>query len=111
MELHQRERYHIENNDCVYKVIPTRTHNEFDRKYKKENRELLNEKQIIYNKSHFLEKAEYDIIYRLKNNDKIKEKNAELYECECGSISRQHHYLRHNLTLKHVNFINNQTVM
>ena len=35
-ELHARERFYIESNECVNKVIPTRTHKEFYEAHKKQ---------------------------------------------------------------------------
>ena len=34
-ELHQRERWYIENNDCINRQIPTRTHAEYMRYWRK----------------------------------------------------------------------------
>jgi hypothetical protein len=36
IELHQRERYYIENNDCINKIIPSRTKKEYNKEYYKE---------------------------------------------------------------------------
>ena len=44
MELHQRERYHIENNECVNKQIPTRT----DEEYYLQNRDKMLETHAEY---------------------------------------------------------------
>jgi len=60
-ELHQRERYYIENNECVNKVIPTRT----DREYRQDNIE---------------KEREYRKKYKEKNKERIKEKRKEYYE-------------------------------
>ena len=49
-ELEKRERYHIENNNCVNKQIPTRTGKE----YRDSNKDMLKQ-------------------YRLDNQDKIKQ--------------------------------------
>ncbi len=34
-QLHTRERYYIENNECINKFIPARTHREYNEKYQK----------------------------------------------------------------------------
>jgi hypothetical protein len=52
-ELHARERFYIENNECVNKYVPTRSHKE-------------------YYTSHKDEKKTYDILHK----DRIKEKNT-----------------------------------
>jgi hypothetical protein len=74
-ELHARERYWIENNECVNKYIPTRTIKE----YYKDNAEKLKE----YNKEYQIENAdkikEYRKEYRNDNADKIKSRNNKYY--------------------------------
>ena len=84
MELHKRERYYIENNDCVNKKIPLRT----DKEYSFDNRERINaygvqwrvnnkdkvDDYYLNNIDHILDtKAEY----RVNNKEKIKEKQSE----------------------------------
>ena len=58
MELEKRERYWIENLECVNYRIPTRTQKE----YKEENKEVI------------LERSKE---YREKNKEKIQERNKE----------------------------------
>jgi hypothetical protein len=58
MKLHQRERFYIEGNDCVNKVIPTRTRAEYN----------------VDNRSRNLE---YSVNYRLENPDKTKAQEAK----------------------------------
>ena len=55
-ELRARERYHIENNNCINKHIPTRSKEE-------------------YRKSHKSEKRITDAIYRKNNIEELKRKN------------------------------------
>jgi hypothetical protein len=64
-QLHARERYHIENNQCVNKEIPGRTEEE-----KKEYNKEWREKNKEYNKEYYKE-------WREKNKEKIKEYNKE----------------------------------
>jgi hypothetical protein len=106
MELHQRERYFIESNDCVNRVIPLRTPLEYEICH----REQIKETKRKYRESHLLQRAEYDAIYRMKNSDKIKERIKEVYECKCGNIIRKKTQLKHNLTLKHIAIMNNREV-
>jgi len=72
-ELEKRERFFIENNDCINKYIPTRKKEEwiddyklykkeYDKKYREKNRERLNK-----------QKKEYDE----KNKEQIKQKKKE----------------------------------
>lgn len=123
LDLHKREQYYIENNDCVNKCIPAkqkltnpkeyyqeyrdknkekllkyhkewRTGNEkykitlqkADRKYKENNRELLNEKA----KKHYL---------------KVKHKLSEKHNCECGGCYTNKHKNEHLRTKKHLKYI------
>jgi hypothetical protein len=83
IELHRRERFFIEGNDCVNKNIPTRTraeyrvdnrsHNiEYSAKYRLENAEKL--------KIHRAENAEKLKIRRAENAEKLKIQHAEYYK-------------------------------
>lgn len=61
-QLLMRERYHIENTECVNKIIPTRTVSEYGKLY----RELHKEKILENNKN--------------RDKDKIKIQNKNYYE-------------------------------
>jgi hypothetical protein len=74
MELCQRERYYIENNECVNKKIPTRT---------------LQELKADYRVSHKEEIAKYDAEYRKINRDKIIQRRAENYKNNIG-VSKEY---------------------
>jgi hypothetical protein len=63
--LHQRERYWIENNECVNKVIPCRS----DKEYYVDNREQILKQKKEYDYAHKEQKR----IYRANNRDKINE--------------------------------------
>ena len=102
-ELEEKERYYIENTDCINKIIPTRTKREYyqenkeeiieyQRKYREDNRELINE---------------YHRKYYQEHKDELSKKASEKITCECGSIVSRQHLLRHYKTNKHINFINN----
>ena len=72
MELQQRERYYIENNDCVNKNIPTRTSAEYQIEHK-ERFAVLHAENYQNNRGVRLEQsAEY---YK-KNRDKFIKKQA-----------------------------------
>ena len=71
MELLQRERFFIENNQCVNKALPGRT--------KKEYTEANKEKRKEYFKK-----------YRLENEDKIKEKGKKYHEKNKDIINKKH---------------------
>lgn len=74
-ELHQRERYYIENNECVNKKIPLRTNKEYY-EYKKDSIIQYHKDYYINNKNIINEK--YKLYYQ-KNRDKISTKNR-LYQ-------------------------------
>lgn len=70
-ELEARERYHIENNKCTNKRIPTRTPKEYY-------------EQTIEQRQLYLEKnkdaiAQRDKLYREKNKDRITARKKEYY--------------------------------
>jgi hypothetical protein len=76
-ELHQRERYYLENNICVNKFIPSRT----KQQYYCNNKDYIKEFKKEYNKIKF--------------------------QCECGSLIRKDNKQKHFRSKKHIDFINN----
>jgi hypothetical protein len=97
-ELNSRKQFYIINNECVNKVIPLRTPEE----YRIQNKEKIREKNKKYNekkKNEIIEKQKLYIIqnkekikqkrkeYREKNIDKIKEKRKEYYEKNIDKIN------------------------
>jgi len=80
-ELLQRERYYIENNECINKYIPTRTPKEYKKEYCELNKEYIKKYKTQYNQK-----------YR--------------FQCECGSLIRIDSKPRHFKTNIHINFIN-----
>jgi hypothetical protein len=69
-DLHNRERFYIENNDCVNKFIPNRT----KKQYKIENRDKINEQKKQY---------------YLENLNNIKEQHKQYYLDNCNNIKEQ----------------------
>tara|TARA_R110000787_G_C13191943_1_gene423088 strand:- start:73 stop:570 length:498 start_codon:yes stop_codon:yes gene_type:complete len=94
-ELHQRERFYIENNDCINKVIPNRKTKESKRAYDLRNKEKIQK----YNKEYWEKNKELVI-------EKYKEMRSEKFNCECGGKYRYTDKWRHLKTIKHQNFIN-----
>jgi len=93
-ELKARERYYMENNDCVNKNITGRTRKE----YYKDNKEEIKEKSLKY----------YN-----ENKDKVLEKNKNYYNKNKDIISQQikNNYKQNKdkikeYTNKRINFIN-----
>ena len=79
MELHKRERYHIENTECVNKVVPTRTRKE----YVEVNKEQRKQNQKKYRDTH-----------KTMINLKV--------QCTCGTSSTYGNISRHRKSDKHL---------
>jgi hypothetical protein len=88
-ELTARERFHIEANVCVNKVIPTRTMTE----WKDANKEVITKKKKIYNKKYYKKNTEsikeQTKIYHKENRDVIIEKMKLNYDTNKETILLQ----------------------
>jgi hypothetical protein len=82
IELHKRERYYIENNECVNKVIPSRTPKESQKEYYKNNKNDIKESQKEYYKN---------------NKNEINKK----HNCNCGGKYTLSHKGQHFKSKKH----------
>jgi len=82
-QLFQRERYFIENNECINKRIPARTPQEW-RNDNKDKRKIIDKRYY----------------------DKNKEKQKEKCNCECGSVIRKRNMSHHIKSKKHINYVN-----
>ena len=105
-ELHRRERYWIENMECVNKQIPTRTHAE----YRETHQEQINN----YNKKYYDDNREREIlrnkVYYESNPEKMKENYRKVCEkesilCACGKYYTYKHKTRHMATQQHLDNI------
>ena len=128
-QLLSRERYYIENNDCVNKNIPSRTLKEYyqdNRDKIKEYYEQNKDKIIDYQKEYYEQNKDkiidYQKEYNTKNKDKIIDYQKEYYNitkedklkklnekviCECGSICSRSGLTEHLKTNKHKKLIEN----
>jgi hypothetical protein len=117
IELGQRERYFIENNQCVNKCIPTQTIQEYrlknkekineqEKKYYELNKEKINEQEKKYRQVNKEKISEKKKEYYQLNKEKYKEKIKEKHDCECGVKYTIGHKSRHLKTKKHLNYIN-----
>jgi len=115
-ELESRERYYIENFDCVNKQIPTRTINEYldenkdilkekSKKYREKNKDIIKQRKTIYYQNNKDKINENKKKWREENKDKIDEKNKKIIKCQCGSEIQRMEISRHKKTKKHLNFI------
>ena len=100
-ELHRRERFYIEPNECVNLQVPGRTPKEYrignkekiresDKQYRIENKEKISE----YNK-------EYKKVYNSENKEKISEKTKKYQTENKEKISeyKKEHYLTNKETI------------
>lgn len=96
-ELHQRERHHIDINECVNKQKPMRTKEQ----HRREHRDEL----LRYNKKYHLENKkdikERKHNKRLANIEKIKEKRL----CDCGGTFTGENKYNHMHTQKHLMYV------
>jgi len=136
--LEVRERFYIENNECVNKNIPTRTKKEYmeahrehkrlyDIRYRAEHKEQkkLNDKNYYENNKEKC--SEVNRLWVINNAEKVKEDKKKYYEnnknkiqawykewdiqykCECGSNVRKSNKSSHNKTKKHLNHLSLHT--
>ena len=76
-ELHARERYYIESNECVNKNIPARTHIDYvkyQKLYREQNKNKIEEKQKQYNEAHKNEIKNYQKQYKKTHREELNEK-------------------------------------
>ena len=97
-ELQKRERYYIENNECVNFNIPNRTIKE----WRVENKEDMKLKDKLYREKN---KERYKITDSIKY-ERTKIKKQEKITCECGSIIARSQKTEHLKTKKHKNLVN-----
>mgnify|MGYP003128030937 CR=1 FL=1 len=111
-ELHNRERFYIENNECVNKLVPNRN----KKQYYEDNKDKILEKKKNYHKNNKDKFKQYrednkdkikqkDKKYYQNNKDKINEKQKEKITCECGCIVSRTNLNRHKKSKKHLKLI------
>jgi len=81
-ELHQRERYYIENNECANRYIPCRT----DKEYREDNKDKKKIQDKEWREKNKDKKKECDKKYYEANKDKIKEKRKKDYKNKSRNI-------------------------
>lgn len=99
MELTQRERFYIENNECVNKQIPNRTYKE----YYQDNKEKIAEQQKEWYELNKEKCKEQQNQYNQVN----KEKRNQKHDCECGGKFTYANKSNHDKTKKHINYFKN----
>lgn len=130
-QLHERERFHIENNECVNKSLPSRKMKEYNqlaavkeskRLYKQNNKDKAKE-YYIRTREHILAREKE---YRIQNRDRINEydkqryqirkhellaKAKEKYTCECGTEGTIGHKAKHEKSQRHITFLESKATV
>ena len=101
MELHKRERYYIENNECVNIRIPTRTKKE----YQLENKEDIKKKRairhLLIKEKHNLKCKEYYKMWYEKNKvERNKRRNVKINCPKCNGLIQKRSLSSHQRSNK-----------
>ncbi len=115
-ELCARERYFIENTDCINIVVPGRTQKEWceinkdkikerKKEYYQKNKEQISERDKKYYQNNKDNKKEYDKKYYQNNKEIINKK----YNCDCGGKYTYYHKAKHFKTDKHQRYLKSQS--
>ncbi len=98
-QLTQRERWYIENTECVNHNVPCRAKGE----YYQVNKEKFKENVKIYRKKHEEKFKAYSKQYRQDNKEKIEARQTTKTMCECGAEVSIRNMSRHKKSKKHNN--------
>ena len=93
-QLKWRERYYMENNECINKYRPVITDEE------RKERDSNNRKEH-YEKNKEAKKQKFRE-YQLTHKEQIKQRKERPYECVCGSVVRYNDKAKHFRTKKHL---------
>ena len=130
-QLRARERYWIENLECVNKQIPGRTKKEWEeankerlsekkQQWNEDNKEKIAEQKAQYRADNKEKISEYKAEYRQNNRKKIGEQQSEWYQknkeriaekakekftCECGSTLTKGGKKIHEKSKKHQKYL------
>lgn len=88
-QLNRRERFYIENNECVNKLIPTRTAKEYKEKYYKDNLEYFKEMNKKYRETHKDELVKSKKEFYEVNKEKILEQKKQYYQANKELIKQK----------------------
>jgi uncharacterized membrane protein YheB (UPF0754 family) len=103
-ELLVRERFHIENNECVNKQVPLRT----EKEWKEDNKKQIAEYKKKYNQEHVKEINEKNKKYYEEHKEQKKEYyevNKKKFNCPCGGKYIFKNTRNHEKTIKHQNYL------
>ena len=109
-ELRKREGHYIREFGTLNKRMAGRTHQEYDRKYRRDNHEQIRARAQEYRGANreliYAQQKEY----REVNRDTISKRRTAKYSCVCGSTCRFSSKAEHLRTKKHQDFITNLDV-
>jgi len=119
--LNAKKSFITEEEKKEYKKEYYELNKEEIKEYYEENKEEIAEKRKEYYKENEEKFKEYLKKYRLVNKEKIKKDKKEWYEknkekqkekftCECGSFVTIYYKSRHEISQKHVKFIENSNI-
>jgi hypothetical protein len=97
-ELIARESHYIRTLDCVNKVIPDRTKQE----YRRDNVEKISEQKTKYYQENKIQITEQMTKYYQENKIQIADQRGEKVVCECSCIINNSGLTRHKKTAKHI---------
>jgi len=78
---------------------------DYQKQYQQTNKEKLAEQKKIYRAEHKEEAIKLQKAWREANKEKLKEKNGQVIECECGHQYTFKNKSRHLQTKKHIDII------
>ena len=104
-ELHSKERFYIENNECINKYIPTRTIKECMKQYRKEHKDEIAEYKKQYREQNKEDILQYHKDYYKNNLEKIKQYATAIIKCGCGSDIQQTYKAKHFKSKKHLAYL------
>jgi hypothetical protein len=116
---HKKDRKHLEAYEqlwinqikCVNMCNPFNIKYLSSKLYRTNIKDKIIEKGKVYRSNNKLVIAHKKKMYAQKNRESISLKNKESFICVCGSTSTKVHKNRHELTQKHINFINSQIIV
>ena len=101
-QLETRERWWIENNNCVNRRIPTRTHKECDDERYANNKEKEQERGRNYYKNNKEVQSAGRLEYYHKHKEEVKIKRSVKVLCECGILVTKYYLPKHKTTANHL---------
>ena len=108
-ELLKREGYHIQQNECVNKIVVGRTPQEQRRLYRLRNKANHINKDREYNLRHRLEIARQGKVRYENNEEDIAERSTMNMLCAlCGACYTRGHAARHTQSKKHQEALKHQ---